>query len=82
MMSCRFDHKTYHYNLGGVLQRLMVINLPGALQRLYIRSSMLVLAKTFCNLRRSLIALLVLLRTLFKRSLKVDLESRMTLRCF
>ena len=28
-MCCRLRDKTYHYNLDGVLQRLMAINLAG-----------------------------------------------------
>ena len=62
----------------------MVINLPGVLQRLYIWSSMLVLGKCFPTYEEVLYEVLtkVLLRTLFKRSLNVDMESRMTLRCF
>ena len=38
--------------------------------------------KKFSNLWKSPIALLILLRTLFKWFLNVKLESRMTLRCF
>ena len=72
MIYSRVGHKTYNHNLNGVLQSLMVINLSGVLQRCYIWSS-IVLAK-----RRSPTVLLNLLRTLFKRSLNVNLESRMT----
>ena len=47
-MKCKLGHKTYHDNLDGVLQSLMVINLAWVLQRCCTRSSM-VLAKCFAT---------------------------------
>ena len=71
IMYCRLGHKTYYHNPKEFLQRLKMIDLAGVLQRLYIWSSMFVLGKCSATSKKFY---WVILRTLFKWSLNVNLE--------